>query len=132
VALNPDFSPFGNPLLSETLSFHEPRPISINPRFGEAARVMFHLEYSVEGCASGVFNARTGRSYGKLLDLGYFPRNANSNFYYFHQHWTGTDSDSMPCRPATTRCASRSRGARRRRQPRPLGDLSSPTVTIKN
>jgi hypothetical protein len=98
VALKPDFTPFGNPVLSETFEFHEPRPMTIDPLLGTAAHILFHLEYSVRRVRLEVFDAHTGRNYGRLLELGYFPRNQGADFFY-HINWAGRDSDSQPVPP---------------------------------
>ncbi len=98
--LNQDATPYGNPLLSPTPDFSTNDPITLNPGMGEAAFVIFHLARPVRKLRMEVFALPTGRSYGRLIELDYFPRNRTPDSFFFLP-WTGRDSDNTPV-PAGT------------------------------
>ena len=95
VALDQDFTPFGNPLLISGFDFGPNEPITIRPAKGEVAPVAFHLEYSVRRLRIELFDAKSGRSFGRLFEAGYFPRNSGPGFYY-SLVWRGSDADGLP------------------------------------
>ncbi|MCI0568826.1 MAG: S8 family serine peptidase, partial [Acidobacteria bacterium] len=95
VALNADFTPFGNPLLISGFEFGPNEPITIDPAKGEAAQVVFHLEYPVRRLRVELFDAETGRAFGRLFEANYFPRNSGPGFFY-SLAWGGRDADGMP------------------------------------
>ena len=95
VALNPDFTQFGNPLLISGFDFGPNEPVTIEPARGEAASVVFQLEYSVRRLRVDLFEEVTGRSFGRLFEAGYFPRNSGPEFFY-SLTWQGRDSDLIP------------------------------------
>jgi minor extracellular serine protease Vpr len=100
VALNQDATGLGNPVLSDNLEFALNEPISIDPRLGQAAFVLFHLAQPVRKLRMEIFDAASGRSFGRLLEIYYFPRSVNPDTFYFFT-WTGLDKDGVPV-PAGT------------------------------
>jgi minor extracellular serine protease Vpr len=95
VALNSDFTSFGNPLLISGFEFGPSEPITIHPAQGEVAPVVFHLDYPVRRLRVELFNAATGRAFGKLFEAGYFPRNSGPGFFN-SLTWGGRDADGIP------------------------------------
>lgn len=95
VALNPDFTQFGNPLLSSGFEFGPNEPVTIEPARGGAASVVFHLQYSVRRLRVELSDALTGRSFGRLFEAGYFPHNSGRDFFY-SLTWQGRDADGIP------------------------------------
>jgi subtilisin family serine protease len=94
VALNPDFTQFGNPLLLSGFEFGPNEPVTIVPARGEAASVVLHLEYPVRRLRVELFDALTGRSFGRIFEAGYFPRNSARDLFY-SLTWQGHDSDGI-------------------------------------
>jgi len=93
VALYPEFSPFGNPLLISDDAVGPSVPITINPGRFEFAPIIFALQYSVRRLKLELFDARSGRAYGRLFEASYFPRNSAPGFFdsFF---WSGRDADN--------------------------------------
>ena len=130
VTLNPEFTPFGNPLLSPGLDFRPSQPLSIDPTRGEAAFILFHLDYSVRRLRLELFDAHTGRSYGRLLEIDYFPRNSGPDFFYFIP-WQGNDSniEAVPAGDYTLRFSA-GKALGQDDNPAHWEVWSSPTVTV--
>ena len=130
VTLNPEFTPFGNPLLSPGLDFSPSQPLSIDPTRGEAAFILFHLDYSVRRLRLELFDAHTGRSYGRLLEIDYFPRNSGPDFFYFIP-WQGNDSniEAVPAGDYTLRFSAE-KALGQDDNPAHWEVWSSPTVTV--
>ncbi len=94
VAMDPAASPYGNPLLSDDLSFRPPGPLTIRPDDGSPAWILFQLQYPVRRVRLSLFEAK-GKSLGRLSETWYFPRNSDQEFFYF-LIWSGRDPDGNP------------------------------------
>jgi minor extracellular serine protease Vpr len=88
LVLNPDASPFGNPILRSTLTFGPSEPVTFNPDAGEVAWILVHLDHQVRRLRVEVFDADTGRAWHRALDLEYVGRNSTATSF-FALSWDG-------------------------------------------
>ncbi|HEV8335903.1 MAG TPA: S8 family serine peptidase [Candidatus Polarisedimenticolia bacterium] len=95
VAMNPDASPFGNPILRPDFEFGPSSPLTIEPLHHQAAIVLFHLRHPVRRLRLELFDTPSGRSRGRLAEAGYFPRNGTAEEFFF-LFWDGRDSQGDP------------------------------------
>ena len=99
-------------------------------RGGPEAFILFHLDYSVRRLRLELFDAHTGRSYGRLLEIDYFPRNSGPDFFYFIP-WQGNDSniEAVPAGDYTLRFSAE-KALGQDDNPAHWEVWSSPTVTV--
>lgn len=95
LVLNPAASSFGNPLLRSSLTFGLSGPITINPGTGQVAYVLFHLDHQVRYIRLEVFEAATGRAYGRVFQQNYVGRNSAATSF-FVLTWDGKDRRGVP------------------------------------
>lgn len=96
LVLNPAASNFGNPLLRSSLTTFGPSgPITINPGTGQVAYVLFHLDQQVRYIRLEVFEAATGRAYGRVFQQNYVGRNSTA-MSFFVLTWDGKDRRGVP------------------------------------
>jgi minor extracellular serine protease Vpr len=95
VAMNPDASPFGNPILRPDFEFGPSSPLTIDPLHGQAAIVLFHLRHPVRRLRVELFDTPSGRSRGRLAEAGYFHRNGTAEEFFFLS-WNGRDAAGDP------------------------------------
>ena len=90
VVLNPAASPFGNPLLRATASFGPSGPVTIHPAQHEPALLLVHLDHQARRLRLEVFDAASGKSFGRLGQIDYIERNATQGEFSILA-WDGTD-----------------------------------------
>lgn len=81
LVLNPAASSFGNPLLRSSLTF--------------GPSVLFHLDQQVRYIRLEVFEAATGRAYGRVFQQNYVGRNSTATSF-FVLTWDGKDRRGVP------------------------------------
>jgi minor extracellular serine protease Vpr len=88
LVLNPAASGFGNPILRPSLTVGASEPVTFNPDAGEVAWILVHLDHQVRRLRMEVFDANTGRTWHRALDLDYVGRNSTSTAF-FGLAWDG-------------------------------------------
>jgi len=99
LVLNPAASSFGNPLLRPSPMFGASGPITINltnaSTADDLAFILVHLDHQVRRVRLEIFDASTGRAFGRVGEFNYVGRNSLATSFFLFT-WSATDRFGAP------------------------------------